>query len=107
MFKKPIIIYRSRYLRWMPWNSWVHGMVLYPLVLFRFEQYKVEDRLFRHELQHFYQGQTLGFFGYYWKYVKYLHKSGWKYTKSHPMEAEAETHENDPLTPLERKWKDD
>ena len=107
MFRKPIIIYESRWLRWMPWNSWVWGQVYYPLVMFRFPKEEVTDVLFRHELQHFYQGQHLGFFKYYYVYIKYWVKEGFKYTKNHPMEAEAEEHENDPLTPLERKWKDD
>lgn len=103
MFKKPIFIYESRWLRWMPWNSWVHGQVLYPLVLFRFPKEEVSDRLFRHELQHFYQGQKLGFFGYYTKYIWLWIRNGYK---NHPMELEAEEVENDPLTPTERMWKD-
>lgn len=103
MFKKPIFIYESRWLRWMPWNSWVHGQVLYPLVLFRFPREEVSDRLFRHELQHFYQGQKLGFFGYYAKYIWLWIRNGYK---NHPMELEAEEVENNPLTPTERMWKD-
>lgn len=102
-FEKPIIIYESRWLRWMPWNSWVHGQVLYPLVLFRFKKADVSDSLFRHELQHFYQGQRLGFFGYYAKYIWLWIRNGYK---NHPMELEAEEYENTPLTPIERKWKE-
>ena len=103
MFEKPIIIYESRWLRWMPWNSWVHGQVLYPLMLFRKTQEEVSDRLFRHELQHFYQGQHLGFFKYYAKYIWLWFRNGYK---NHPMELEAEEYENSELTPIERKWKE-
>lgn len=103
MFEKPTIIYESRWLRWMPWNSWVYGQVLYPLILFRKSKLGVDDRLFRHELQHFYQGQRLGFFKYYAKYIWLWFRKGYK---NHPMEIEAREYEDTPLTPIERKWKE-
>ena len=103
MFKNPIIFYNSRWLRWNPLTKWVHGQVLYPLMLFRFPKEEVSDRLFRHELQHFYQGQKLGFLMYYLKYVWLNIRHGYR---NHPMELEAEEYENTPLTPIERKWKE-
>lgn len=104
MFKKPIFIYESRWLRWNPFTRWVWGQVLYPLVLFRFPKEEVDDRLFRHELEHFYQGQRLGFFRYYLKYLWLYFRHGYK---NHPMEIEAREVHYNPLTEQERKWKDE
>lgn len=104
MFKKPVIVYYSRWLRWNPLTAWVHGQCLYPFVLFRFKKAEVSDRLFRHEIEHFYQGQRLGFFGYYCKYLWLNIRHGYK---KHPMELECEAVENTPLTEQERKWKDE
>jgi hypothetical protein len=98
---KPIIIYESRWLRWMPWNSWVYGQVLYPLMLFKKKKGEVSEKTFRHELQHFYQGQELGFFKYYIRYIYWWFKYGYD---KHPMELEAQRFEDTPLTAQERKW---
>lgn len=104
MFREPVIIYYSRWLRWNPLIRWVHGQCLYPFVLFRFKKEEVSDRLFRHEIEHFYQGQQLGFFGYYFKYIWLSIRHGYK---NHPMELECEAIENAPLTHQERMWKDE
>lgn len=82
----------------------IGGMVLYPFVLFKRSKEDVSDRLFRHELQHVYQVRREGWLKFYLTYLWYQVRYG--YSKN-PYEVEATSFENDPLTPQERKLKDD
>ena len=55
-------------------------------------------------MQHVYQVQRDGWFTFYAKYLWHLYKFGYM---DHPYEMEARDKENDPLTPDERKLKDE
>lgn len=106
------IIYRKRI---FPWDGRLRGIVLWPFVFMRPYEFftgsnieykqKLEkeynERLYRHELEHCYQIKRQGIFSFYFNYVLTSMKTGYK---KHPMELEAWDRENDPLTPLERKW---
>lgn len=97
-----------------PWNRRLRGIVLWPFVFMRPYEFETSDlehkeklekeyneRLYRHELEHCYQVKRQGIFSFYFNYVRVIMKTGYK---NHPIEIEANDRENDPLTPLERKW---
>lgn len=82
---------------------WIGGMVIYPYVLFKRTKEEVTDKIFRHELQHVYQVQRMGWIKFYVSYLWLLMKHGYK---KHPYEIEADERELDPLTAEERALKD-
>lgn len=84
-------------------KMWVGGMVIYPYMLFKRSKEEVTDRLFRHELEHVYQVQRMGWIKFYFTYLWWLARLGYK---KHPYEIEANERELDPLTDEERKLKD-
>lgn len=99
---------RIRYKNWVctraPFLGYPAGIVLYPFMLFKRSKAEVSDKLFRHELQHVYQVRREGWLKFYLTYLWYQVRYG--YAKN-PYEVEANAHENDPLTPEERKLKDE
>ena len=95
---RPRVKYRSRLVP-PGFAAWV----IAPYMLFRQPKLEVDDRLFRHEMQHIYQVEKEGWFKFYVKYLYYSIRYG--YTRN-PYEVEARAHENDKLTTVERYWKD-
>lgn len=99
---KPLIVYNSKYLRFV--NRWAAGQTLYPVLLFKWTREEVaRSHIFRHELQHFYQGQKYGWFKFFFYYLRSFFRHGYK---EHPMEKGAENHEREPLTEEEKAWRD-
>ncbi len=88
-------------------GSWImgkyYGKVLYPFMLFSEAQEDVNDRLFRHELEHVYQIRRMGWLVFYVKYLWLLLRNGYD---NHPFELEAKARQYDPLTDKERRLKD-
>ena len=80
------------------------GMTLYPFVLFSKPKHEVSDVLFRHELEHVYQVQRLGWWKFYFNYFLEWVRDG--YYKN-MFEVLANNAENLPLTAAERKLKDE
>ena len=91
-----------RFLPFRYWN-WIGGMVIYPFMLFKRSKEEITDRLFRHELEHVYQVERLGWFKFYLTYIWHNVKAGYR---NNPYEIEADARANDPLTDEERKLKD-
>lgn len=91
--------FRIVYNAW--WMFWARGMVLWPWMWIKGDS--MDDRLFRHELQHCYQIKRLGRLKFYAIYIVLLFKHGYK---NHPFEIEAEEYETHQLLPKERAWKD-
>ncbi len=92
------ICYSTRLIR-QPYTGWV----LYPFMFLRQAKEDVSDRLFRHEMEHVYQVRRDGWFTFYAKYLWHLYKFGYM---DHPYEIEAREKENEPLTTVERFFKD-
>ena len=88
----------------LPYVGWSAGVVLYPYMLFKREPKLVPDYLFRHELQHVYQIQKEGVLKFYFKYLWYLLRHGYK---KNPYEIEANAVEDNPLTAEEQKLRAD
>lgn len=80
------------------------GWVLFPFIFFRGPKDEVDDRLFRHEMEHVYQVLRLGWWKFYITYLWYLWRDGYK---RHPYELQARERENDKLTTVERFFKDE
>lgn len=95
---KPIVIYKFIPLRF----SWIGGMVIYPFILFKRSKEEVTDKIFRHELEHFYQVRKHGWLKFYLSYLWQNITVGYKKNK---YEVEARSVENTPLTEEERKLK--
>lgn len=93
------VCYSTRLIR-QPYAAWV----LFPFMLFRGSKEEVDDRLFRHEMQHVYQVQRIGWWKFYASYLWLLYKHGYA---SHPYEVEARERETDKLTTVERYFKDE
>ena len=81
------------------WSAWV----CYPFMFFSDAKEEVSDVLFRHEMQHVYQVQRMGWFKFYLTYLWLLRKHD---HSTHPYENEAREHENEPLTTVELFFKD-
>ena len=94
----PRVIYNSRLVR-KGYRAWV----FYPWMLFRDAPEDVSDRLFRHEMEHVYQVKRMGWIRFYVTYLWHLARRGYK---NHPYEIEARAVENEPLTTVERFFKD-
>lgn len=91
--------FRIIYNAW--WMFWARGMTLWPWIWIKGDS--MDDRLFRHELQHCYQIDRRGRLNFYVTYVWYQIRYGYK---KNPFEIEAEMAETEPLLPKERAWKD-
>lgn len=92
------VMYSSRLVR-KKYAAWV----LYPFMFIRHSKEDCTDRLFRHEMEHVYQVQRDGWWTFYAKYLYWLAKFG--YTDN-PYEVEARSKENEPLTTVERFFKE-
>lgn len=92
------IIYNSRLVR-----KGYYAWVLYPFMFFRDDRDVVTDERFRHEMQHVYQVMRDGWWVFYAKYLWYLWKRGYL---DNPYEIEARKAETQPLTVVERFFKD-
>lgn len=79
--------------------------VIAPYMFFRHAKVDVSDRLFRHELEHLYQVSRDGWFRFYLGYVWDWLTNGFDYHKI-KYEVEARAKERQPLSPVERYWKD-
>ena len=77
------------------------AMVIYPYMLFKHNRKRVTEQLFRHELEHVYQVQRMGWLRFYVSYLWLLMRHGYD---SHPYELEAYAIEHEPLTTAERHW---
>jgi hypothetical protein len=87
--------------KWIMWGY--GGRALYPFMLFAKSRDDVPDWLFRHELEHIYQAVKLGWWRFHLKYLWYLIRYGYG---NNPFELEAVEKSADPLTEVERHWKD-
>jgi hypothetical protein len=87
---------RVIYNAWLPIPKRYRAMVLFPFMLFRDPKDQVSDQLFRHEMEHVYQVLRLGWFGFYWRYIRY----------PGTCELQARLHEDEPLTTVERYFKE-
>jgi hypothetical protein len=97
---KTRIVYR--FLPFRFWK-WIGGMTIYPFILFRKSKEEITDSLFRHELEHIYQVERIGWIKFYVTYLWHNVKAGYR---NNPYELQAEERENDPLTVEERALKD-
>lgn len=76
-------IYHSKLLRAINWvinlfiTFKINGIVLYPFVLFRDRQPDVTPLLWQHEVVHIYQIKDVGFFRFYFTYIKYWIQYGY------------------------------
>lgn len=90
--------------RWLPLRwSWIGGITIYPFIFFKRTREEVTDRLFRHEMEHIYQVERLGWFRFYLTYLWQNVRVGYKKNK---YELEANAVENQPLTAYERAVKE-
>lgn len=80
---------------------WKAAIVIYPFMLFRRKQMYVSEQLFRHELQHVYQVEDIGWLKFYVKYLWFSLRYGYK---KNPYEIEAYDAQEQPLTTIERHW---
>ena len=69
-------------------------VIFYPFILFKYPKDTITDELFRHELQHVYQIKSLGYFKFFYRYIKYSIKYGYK---QNPYEIDARTASLEPL----------
>lgn len=91
------------------YNTWFvppgsDAWVIYPFMFFRQHRVDVSNRLFRHELEHVYQVQRDGWFKFYLGYLWDWLTNGRDYYKIR-YEVEARAKEHEPLTSVERYWK--
>ena len=93
---------RPRYNVWFLRKSWINGITIYPFIFFKRHREEVDNRLFRHELEHIYQVRRDGWFKFYVTYLYHQHKYGYKQI---PYEIEARTVEWDSLTAVEQALK--
>jgi hypothetical protein len=92
-------VYKFLPLRW----SWIGGITIYPFIFFKRTREEVTDTLFRHEMEHIYQVERLGWFKFYLTYLWQNIRVGYKKNK---YEIEANLVENTPLTAYERAVKE-
>lgn len=78
-------------------------MVLWPWMWINKNKEDFTDRHYRHELQHCYQIKRIGRFKFYISYLWFFLLKGYK---NHPYEIEADERQYDPLTQLEKDWRD-
>lgn len=90
--------FRIVYNAW--WMFWAEGMVFGPWVWFRGKE--VDDRLFRHELQHCYQIERKGRLNFYFNYIRLWFRHGYR---NHPYEIEAYMAQTERLKVTELSWK--
>ncbi len=78
------------------------GRVLYPFVLFSDPKDKVDDWLFRHEIEHVYQIKREGWIKFHVKYLYFLIRYGYE---NNPYEIDARKVQSMALTETELKLK--
>jgi len=83
--------------------GWIGGMTIYPFILFKKSKEEVDDTIFRHEMQHIYQVEQIGWFKFYLTYLWENLRHGYRNNK---YEMDARGVENTPLTAEERRLKD-
>jgi len=96
---------RIRFKHWwfkLPGTGWSWGVCLYPWIWVRGAPAEVPDRMLRHELEHFYQVQQVGWIKYYVRWLWLTWRRGYW---NNPYEVKARAVEDTPLTPLERSWR--
>jgi len=81
------------------WLLWADGMVIYPYIVFSVRA--PSRRLFKHELEHCYQIQSMGVWGFYSSYILKFLRYGYR---KHPYEIEAYEYERESLTDIEEIW---
>lgn len=85
--------------RWVPPGK--AAWVLWPFMLIRYPATNVSERLYRHELQHCYQIKRMGVLRFYFRYLWWAMRKGYR---NHPYELEAERAEALPLEEHELTW---
>jgi len=93
------VIYRFLPIRW----TWIGGITIYPFICFKRSKGEVEDYTFRHELEHIYQVQELGWIRFYLTYLWESLRHGYRRNK---FEVAARDIEDTPLDKYERNLKD-
>jgi hypothetical protein len=96
--KKPKVIYGT----WLVPPKRL-AWVVFPYMLFRQPQSEVSDSLFRHEWQHADQVRRIGWLRFYSTYLWYTITRGYRYN---PYEIEAREVERQPLTAVQRYYKE-
>ena len=81
------------------WRSY-RAFVLYPFILFKEDKSKVSEKLFRHEWEHVRQVRTLGWFKFYYRWLRETRRVGYLDNK---FEKAARAAENTPLSAKERQ----
>ena len=85
--------------KWIMWGY--GGRVLYPFILFKMAKKDVPTKLFRHEMEHVYQVQRVGWLVFHARYLWYLIRGGYD---NNPFEREARMRANEPLTATEERF---
>lgn len=82
----------------------ISGIVIWPRVYFLQPGQYISETLFRHELEHCYQVMRLGLVKFFFLYIYYRLRYGYR---NHPLEIEAWDAQDTELTHHERKilWK--
>jgi len=94
---------KIKYNTWFLRKSWIGGLTIYPFIFFKRSKEEVTDRLFRHELEHIYQVQAVGWIKFYALYLLENLRNGYKNNK---YELAAEAVQDRELTAEERALKD-
>lgn len=98
-------LYQVHLLNWFG----VQAITLYPLILFANSREEVSETLYRHELEHVYQVERLGWLRFYLTYLKHyfaFRKKGMSHQVaylSNPFEIEARESEKLKLTHVEAR----
>jgi len=62
---------KIRHKHWLPKLIRVNGITVYPYILLRDEPKNVKKHTYKHELQHCYQVEEIGWFSFYISYLLY------------------------------------
>lgn len=84
------------------WVFWTKGMCVWPFLWFRRREDLLNDRVYRHELEHCYQCLQMGRWRFYLTYLVLWVKHGYW---DHPFEVEARARSRDVLTVEEERWR--
>jgi hypothetical protein len=81
----------------LPRNTW--GITLYPFIFYNAKHWNIEDFMRRHEWIHVEQVRRLGWWKFYYRYLKYHAKKGYD---ANPFEMEAYKRQSEKTQPWER-----
>lgn len=107
--KKTYLKLRVKYKHWLPKFLKVGAITLYPYILIKRDKPDVPARLYKHEMVHVNQIRVLGWWKFYWTYLKHyfaLRREGFTHDIAYrniPFEIAAYKTETYMLTPEERK----